>query len=415
MVVRQYIDSLGQASPGIKRMFLALCLSAAARGVHMVIFNLYLRDLGYTEAFVGQTVSLKALAAVLVLIPAGIVSDKKGRKLVMAGGVLLVGMGLIGVSIVQASIPLLAFSFAFGLGQSIFMVTNPPFIAENSGPRERMHLFSLSWSLMMFSTMLGSVFGGWLADYFEILMGLAPVLSKQITLSLAGVLSIIALFPLAGIREKERARKAGDYGFARRLKESPEKKTIGKFVLASLLLGLGAGLIVPYFNLYFAHVFGLSTGRIGTIMAGGQAAMALAMLVGPPLAQRTGRVPAICALQGGSIIFLLILGNTHLLLLALLAFLIRGGLMNSANPITLNLMMENVSDEMKGTATSLHQLVFQLGWTICGPISGLLIASFSYQLVFQVAAIFYTFSTILFYLMFRGLDRFPEEGGNPSK
>lgn len=404
-MVKQYINSLGQASPNIKRMFLALCLSAMARGVHMVIFNLYLRDLGFTEAFVGQTVSLKALAAVLVLIPAGIVSDNKGRRLVMSGGVLLVGMGLIGVAMVETNFPILIFSFTFGLGQAIFMVTNPPFISENAGPRERMHLFSLSWSLMMFSSMLGNVGGGWLADSLEVIIGMTPVWSKQVTLIIAGGFSIIALFPLAKIREKKPGGGQSWTSFGRRLKETPEKKTIFKFVLASLLLGLGAGLIVPYFNLYFAHVFGLTTGRIGTIMAGGQAVMATAMLIGPPLAQKVGRVPAICTLQGLSIVFLLILGNTHLLILALIAFLFRGGLMNSANPITMNLMMDNVSDKMKGTATSLHQLVFQLGWTICGPISGMLIAGFSYQFVFQIAAVFYTFSTIFFYFMFRSLEK----------
>ncbi len=403
-MVKQYINSLGQASPNIKRMFLALCLSAMARGVHMVIFNLYLRDLGFTEAFVGQTVSLKALAAVIVLIPAGIISDNKGRKPVMSGGVLLVGVGLLGVALVETNFPILFFSFTFGLGQAIFMVTNPPFISENAGPRERMHLFSLSWSLMMFSTMLGNVGGGWLADSLEIILGMAPVWSKQVALFLAGGISIVALFPLIRIKEKKKGSSQSWTGFARRLKETPEKKTIFKFVLASLLLGLGAGLIVPYFNLYFAHVFGLTTGRIGTIMAGGQAAMALAMLIGPPLAQKLGRVPAICTLQGLSIVFLLILGNTNLLILALIAFLFRGSMMNSANPITMNLMMDNVSDKMKGTATSLHQLVFQLGWTICGPISGMLIAGFSYQFVFQVAAIFYIFSTIFFYFMFRGLE-----------
>ncbi len=408
-MVKQYIDSLGRASPNIKRMFLALCLSAVARGAHMVIFNLYLRDLGFTEAFVGQTVSLKALAAVLVLIPAGIISDNKGRRIVMAGGVLLVGLGLVGVSLVETNLPILAFSFTFGLGQAIFMVTNPPFISENAGPRERMHLFSLSWSLMMFSTMLGNVGGGWFADSLELAAGLTPVWSKQVTLILAGGLSIVALLPLSRIKEKKPGGGQSWAGFARRLKDTPEKFTIFKFVLASLLLGLGAGLIVPYFNLYFAHEFGLTTGRIGTIMAGGQAAMAMAMLVGPPLAQKVGRVPAICTLQGFSILFLLILGNTHLLILALIAFLFRGGLMNSANPITMNLMMDNVSDKMKGTATSLHQIVFQLGWTICGPISGLLIAGFSYQFVFQVAAIFYTFSTIFFYFMFRGLEKPLEE------
>jgi len=373
-VVAQYIYSLRSANSNVKRMFLALALSAMARGVHMVVFNLYLRDLGYSEAFVGQTVSVKALAAVLCLIPVGIISDNKGRRLVMLFGSAFVGGSLVATSFVQANYLLLILSFGFGLGQAVFMVVQAPFLSENTSPKERMHLFSASWSLMMFSSMLGNVLGGWFAETLEISLNLGPVFSKQVTLFLMGLLPLIGFLPLAGIKEKKGEGGSSLKNFARTLWESREKNVIAKFVVASLLLGLGAGLIVPYFNLYFAHVFGLGTGRIGTILAGGQAVMALAMLIGPPLAQRMGRVPAICALQGTSILFLLILGQTHLLVLALIAFLLRGGLMNAANPITMNLMMENVSDKLKGTSASLHQLVFQLGWTICGPISGMLIA-----------------------------------------
>lgn len=79
--------------------------------------------------------------------------------------------------------------------------------------------------------------------------------------------------------------------------------------------------------------------------------------------------------------------------------------MNAANPLTTNLMLDTISPEMKGTANSLHQLVFHLGWVICGPISGYLIASYTYSIVFHLAAILYVISSFYFYFTFRYLER----------
>ncbi len=402
--ISEYRTCLISCSNDVKKYFAALVLSSVSRGIFMVLFNLYLRDLGFNEAFVGQAVSLQALASVIILIPAGIMSDRLGRLIIMVAGCIIKSAALLLVAFTQAGSFLLILSFSMGLGQALLMVNSAPFLAENTGVRERMHLFSINWSMMMFSTMLGNVLGGWLADSMESYLLLGPVFSKQITIFIASILGFVAVIPLFRAQEKRKADKSSWRSFFRNLRGSGEMGIILRFVAASLLLGLGAGLIVPYFNLYFASVFDLRTGSIGVIMAAGQAVMALAMLIGAPVAQRLGRVRTICLLQISSVIFLLILGQTYILYLAIISFMFRAALVNAANPINMNLMMENVSDGLKGTASSLHQMVFQLGWAICGPISGLLITAYSYQFVYNVAAIFYVFSTLFFWIVFRALD-----------
>lgn len=414
-LLRHYTSLVQTAKPNIKFFFAGLLLASASRGAYMVLFNLYLRDLGYTESFVGQTVSLQALAAALILIPAGILSDRLGRKKMMFLANIAKGLGMCIAAMTQNSLLLLMTVFVIGMSHACFMITNAPFLSENTEPRERLHLFSISWSIMMFSTMLGNVAGGYMADSLETVALLGPILSKRITLIVFASLSILSLWPLYRIREESSGAPPTFRTFLANIKGSGEMGIIMKFVLAQFLVGLGAGLFVPYFNLYFASEFSLSTGRIGTIMALGQAMMALAALIGPPLAQSLGRVKAICSLQFASILFLLFLGQTSILLIAVVSFLLRGALMNSANPMTVNLMMDHVSDSMKGTANSLKQLVFQLGWAICGPISGYLIQIQSYQFVFNVAAVFYIFSTTLFYFLFRSLERSKEQDGREMK
>lgn len=402
--VNQYSYYLKCCNSNVRYFFIGLTLSAGARGIFVVIFNLYLKELGFTETFVGQTVSLQALAGVLILVPAGILSDNWGRRKLMIVSNIVKALCLIFIALTARSSLLLILVFGFGLSQAIFMVTNAPFLAENTKPQERLHLFSLSWALMMLATMLGTLFGGWLVDGLIIVANFSNLLSMRIALIGGGLLALVALKPLLKIKKEKIEVHKSFVNFVKNLRVSNEMPTMLKFASASLLLGLGAGLFIPYFNLYFAREFGLSAGSIGMIMALGQIMMAISSLGAPTLAQRIGRVKAICVFQAASIIFLLMLGQTMLLIVAIISFLLRGAMMNGANPMTTNLMMDNISDEMKGTANSMHQLVFQLGWAICGPISGFLITAYNYQFVFRVAAVFYLFSTLFFWFMFRGLE-----------
>lgn len=403
----QYIFSLKNCHKNIHYYLASITLFGLSQGIYLVLFNLYLQDLGFREDFVGRAVALQSLAGVLVLVPAGILSDRLGRKTMMLLGSLGKGLFIFSIALTSRGPLLLLWAFGIGLSQALLMVTSAPYLAENTQQKDRMHLFSISWFFIMFSAMGGNFIGGWMSQTLETYFSFSPIYSKRAAFFVAFLLSLLVFLPLRKIQEKSIPKGPKGGHFFVQFFESTDKTLIFKFTLASLFLGLGAGLFVPYFNLYFTNRFQLSTGYVGTIMAFGQAFMALAMLFGPPLAQHVGRVASICLFQLSSVLFLLILAQTQLLTLAIVSFLFRGALMNAANPLTTNLMMDYISPGMKGTANSLHQLVFQLGWVICGPISGYLIASYTYSLVFYLAAFLYLVSSIYFWFTFR-----PFNGGD---
>ena len=58
------------------------------------------------------------------------------------------------------------------------------------------------------------------------------------------------------------------------------------FSFASLLIGLGSGLVVPYLNLYFSNRFDASNAYIGLILSLGSAMTAVAMLIGPATCEK---------------------------------------------------------------------------------------------------------------------------------
>jgi MFS family permease len=177
------------------------------------------------------------------------------------------------------------------------------------------------------------------------------------------------------------------------------------FAGAQLVIGIGAGLVIPYLNLYFQDRFHTSHTGIGIILSLGQAATAVAMVIGPAVVRKVGEVKAIVLLQLLSLPFLLVTAFTTNLYLAALAFLFRQALMNAGNPIITSFMMGKVHNDIKGVANSFNQMAFSFGWATMGPISTYIVATngayWGYSIVFSITACLYFCGAIYFYLVFR--------------
>src|SRR5690606_1520339 len=110
-------------------------------------------------------------------------------------------------------------------------------------------------------------------------------------------------------------------------------KVIILFSLANLIVGIGSGLVIPYLNLYFSNRFEASNSYIGLILSLGSGMTAVAMLMGPALVKKVGKVRALVIFQLLSTPFLFITGYTTSLFIASMGFLLRQALMNAGNPI----------------------------------------------------------------------------------
>jgi len=397
----------------VKLAIWANVFSQIGLGMFMVIYNFYIRALGLTQDVNGQIISLTALATAIILVPAGILSDRLGRKKVMAFGVFLSGIVLVLRSMVEPQSLLLVTGFATGLFTAFLQVSSIPWLAENSSPKQRVHLFSLHSALMMVANVLGSIVGGLLTDIFSMMT--SELLSIRYTLFVGSFLYLLAFFPIIKMTEKKREQPAVQKSEKKRrsIKQFVQKnqtglKIIGFFAVAQLIIGSGSGLVIPYLNLYFADRFEVSNTMIGVIISLGQAATAVAMFIGPQVVKKLGEVRAVVTLQLLSLPFLLLTAYTQNFLLASIGFLFRQALMNAGNPIQASLVMSKVNDSIKGLANSVNQMVFQLGWAFMGPISTSIVLRYGsywgYAHVFTITAGLYLIGSLYFYFVFRSLS-----------
>ena len=153
-------------------------------------------------------------------------------------------------------------------------------------------------------------------------------------------------------------------------------------VLVYILTGFGAGLFIPYFNIYFVQHLNASPALFGLIDGGANAITALLTLTAPRLAKRLGRINAITLTRLVSIPLLLTIGLTSILPLAAFVYLFRQGTMDMSAGILQVFSMESVTEKHRGLANSSYQAAFQVPWAIAAPIGGLIIVHFGYTPIF---------------------------------
>jgi len=406
--IQEWVEQFKSYNRNIRLAILANILTQIGLGAFMVVYNFYIRELGLPQNVNGEIIALTSLATAIILVPAGILSDRVGRKKIMAVGVFIGGIILTIRSLVELESMLLSAGFATGISLAFFQVSVIPWLAENSGPRQRIHLFSLHSAIMMAANVVGNLLGGGLTDFFSFFT--SELISIRYTLIVGSLFYFAAVLPILKMQEKVKPKR--EEKAKPNIKEFISKnktgfKVIALFAVAQLIIGTGSGLVIPYLNLYFADRFDASTSVIGLIIALGQAATAVAMFIGPLVVKRMGEVRAVVTLQLLSLPFLLLTAFTTNIMLASIGFLFRQALMNAGNPIQSSLMMSKVDDSVKGLANSVNQMVFQLGWAFMGPVSTGIVLHYGsywgYAHVFSITAGLYLVGSLYFFIVFRSI------------
>ncbi|WP_230500736.1 MFS transporter [Sutcliffiella rhizosphaerae] len=392
----------------VRQLFVVNILTQIGLGVFMVVYNFYIRELGFAETVNGKVIAMSSLAAALILIPAGVLSDKIGRRKMMIYGVVVSSLFMFLRSIFAAESLLLISAFIGGIAMAFIQVTAIPWLAENSTKEQRVKLFSYHFAVMMGANVIGNLLGGTMTDLFLHVGQLNEVWSIRLTLLLGSLVFALGIFPLLKTTESFKNGEPISFSLHNFKPNFPpgQLKIILIFAFASILIGFGSGLVIPYLNLYFADRFQTSNSTIGIVLSLGQAVTAVAMIIGPAVVRKVGEMRAVVILQLLSLPFMLVTAFTQSFLLAALGFLFRQALMNAANPIISSMMMDKVDNSLKGFANSMNQMVFSLGWASMGPVSMTIVLIYGeywgYSIVFSITAVLYLTSSIFFYFMFRG-------------
>jgi len=387
--LRGYGENVRAFSRNASLYLISTVISSAAYGVFRLLFNFYVLSLGYDEALVGNLVTTSSLTALIAAVPMGYLADILGRKTSLIGGGVLTIAAIAGMLLFPSSTTFIFMNVLMGLGQSISGVTMGPFLMENSSEKERTYLFSFSSGLSMAASSVGNWIGGLLPTWLAGVAGGSATSPAAYRLSLAVVavtasLSIIPLVML--VIRKGKATERSLFAPFSYFKEHPA--LLGKLVLPMLVTSIGAGLIMPFMNIFFRQVHHQSDSAIGTLFAFGSLAMGIGLLIAPPLAERYGKIQLVVTTQALSIPFLAMLGFAPLYWLSASAYYIRVALMNMSSPVYQTFVMEKVEPSARATVASLVSMANSFGWAFSPTISGEIQVRYGFEPAFVLTIIF---------------------------
>lgn len=396
-ILRHY----GLENRSVVMFLLASFLVQSTMGALNVILNLYILELGFTEEYAGMLLSVKLFTTGLVCIPAGIFCARLGvrRVLIMASGAL--GLGVIILSLTSNPLLLSIGAVLVGSAQAAKAVSVPLFLVENSSPRIRQNLFSLNFSMMMFANMAGNAMSGYLPMLW------VNSLSGYIgTLQVYGAMALVSVLPLAFIASKGQtsAESIGSQLF-QGLQLLRENKSMGRLMLCHAVVGFGAGLIVPLFNIFLSNRLGASSGQIGVIMSIAQVGTAIGGLLVPFIVARLGRVATVVVLRFASIPFLILIATLTNIYGVGAVFFLRSALMNMTNPVESNFAMEMVGQKRRAVWSSLLKTMDTLTRGFSVLAGGWLMARFDYSVPYFFTCGLYLVTVVAYWYWFKPLEQ----------
>ncbi len=378
----------------------------------ILVLNIFLRKQGFSDPEIASFNSLRFIGALAFALPLGIYI--RGKKLkpffILAALIVPLTSALIIESVYREIVPLIKLAFLlWGIGMMLMRVCSLPFIIRNTSSDNSTEALSLSASTWSLATIFSGIIissldwvnnfslGKWIL-YFN----------ERSILWIITILGVSSIFFALSINEKEHDTSDNDANIIS-LYKNYDWKIIIKALSPLIMISIGAGLTIPYVNLFFNSVFNLSSSEfsiLGSITA--FLVFTFSLLV-PSIRKKYGYWLTIVVVQALSICCLVIMALMELyvtysfaLIIALIAYIFRQPLMHMAHPASNELLMNYVGKRNQELISALSSSLWSASWFISAKVfEWLRLLDFQYYEIFLITAGLYIIGNILFALLIR--------------
>ena len=234
----------------------------------ILILNIFLRKQGFSDPEIASFNSLRFIGALAFALPLGIYI--RGKKLkpffILASLIVPLTSILIIESVYLEMVPLINFAFlSWGFGMMLMRVCSLPFIIRNTTSNNSTEALSLSASTWSLATIFSGIIISGLDWINNFSLGNWNLLFNERTiLWIITIISISAIFFAFSIKEDEPDSYNKDKNIFS-LYKNYDWKIILKALSPLIMISIGAGLTIPYVNLFFNSVFNLSSSEFSIL------------------------------------------------------------------------------------------------------------------------------------------------------
>ncbi|HYQ96389.1 MAG TPA: hypothetical protein VER38_05210, partial [Candidatus Eisenbacteria bacterium] len=147
-VIAEYLRQVRGAGRNARLYLCGLFLWGLGQSIFSLLFNLYLRELGFTDSGIGQVLSKVSLGAAVAALPVAFLFRRVAtqRLLVIAGALASLTYLLQGT--LAAPELLLLAAFVSGIVVTVFRLSIAPVVMREVGAESRPFLFSAAFTVL---------------------------------------------------------------------------------------------------------------------------------------------------------------------------------------------------------------------------------------------------------------------------
>lgn len=344
-------------SPLTPLLAVVLCL-LIGMGMVFSILAVYVQSLGAPSSMVGVMLACFGGARLAVNLPAGIASERFGRRVVMLGGLGVLTVGSFGAAATTDIALLLVCLFAQGAGTSAFVTAALAAVADLGTPETRMRDMAAYQGAQLGGVSIGPALGGLTVAYG----GFTAVFVLQ------GVMVVLALALLA---------RSTAIGTARSMTppDAPAARTRARLPAGAI------GLAVVTYGVFFTRIaatwvlmpllardnLGMGVAAIGLLLTLGAVANFVVLPFSGRLTKRIGRTAVVIATNLMTIASLVALAGVHSVPVLWVTGVLLGATSGLAAPTLSAITADAAPPGQLGAAMGFMRTLTDLG-IVSGPI-----------------------------------------------
>ncbi|MCJ7631575.1 MFS transporter [Candidatus Bathyarchaeota archaeon] len=353
---------------------------------------------GISTEFMGAIMTMMGVSMVASSIPFGILADRFSRRQMLIFGNIIASTTIAVFTVTNNNIILLAAALFEGISEAAISSSSSALLADKATDEKRNSVFSFSG----FTQNIAFGLGGFIIPVvavFEV-FGYTTQESHSIMYVTIATLSLASTLLLLNVTDSKKPRERAKVTF-KSIYPKKSGRILAKYLLTSVIIAFGAGMIVPLMSVWFGYRFSIPDTLSGPILGASSFLIGAATLGSPAIARKLGIVKAIVVTQGASTLFMFLTPIMPEFISASVIYSFRSFLMNMAAPLQQSMIMGLVLEEERGITSVISSALWKLPNSLSTFIGAWLMGLGLLSAPFYLASVLYLMSIFLFWYFFK--------------
>jgi len=393
----------------VKLSFIFEALQSFGRGIWMGnIFSLYVvlfvesskGVFGFTaNELLGITAGVSGIAMTAIVFPAGFMADKYPRQVMLRISAIVGIIAMITLALANSIFMILIAMLLWGAFQGLARPAFESILADSLPSGNRSGIYAKQHLVRQIAMASGPI----LNVFLFLFLGDVWDISILKSVMLIGIIiSLSSTFTLFFFRDDRSMGHESESLFHKQSEENTDNQQLTKkakkipilLVISDIIVGMGAGMSIKFFPVFFRSIYQMKPISVQIIMGLTAVFTGLLGILIQRFSIKKGRAEMMFAVKLMATMCLVVIGFYPALILLVPLFIMRGSLMNAAHPLSRSILMDVIPKRNRGKWNSVETIAWGLFWNASAVVGGFLIGDNNFQRCFFITAGIYLIGTI---------------------